>query len=54
MADIAFIAITIAFFVLCAGVVRLCDRVIGPDSDHVLVDDEHVDATDAEPVGAAR
>jgi hypothetical protein len=35
MADVAFIAITIAFFVICTAVVRLCDRVIGPDSEHL-------------------
>jgi hypothetical protein len=37
--DVAFIAITIAFFLVCAGAVRLCDRIIGPDSDHVPVDE---------------
>ena len=31
MADIIFIAITIAFFVLCVLYVHWCDRIIGPD-----------------------
>jgi hypothetical protein len=47
VADVLFIAITIAFFVICTGVVRLCDRIIGPDSEHPVVDEE-------QPVGAAR
>jgi hypothetical protein len=29
--DLLFIAITVAFFALCVGYVRLCDRIIGPD-----------------------
>ncbi len=29
-----FIAITIAFFALAAGFVKLCDHIIGPDPDH--------------------
>ena len=31
MADLLFLAITIAFFLLCVGFVKLCDRIIGPD-----------------------
>ena len=31
MADVIFIAITIAFFVLCVLYVNWCDRIIGPD-----------------------
>ena len=31
MADIVFILITVAFFLLCVGYVKLCDRIIGPD-----------------------
>ena len=31
MADLLFVIITIAFFVLCVGYVRVCDRIIGPD-----------------------
>ena len=32
MADLVFIVIVVAFFELCVGYVRLCDRIIGPDS----------------------
>jgi hypothetical protein len=32
VADLVFIVIVVAFFVLCVGYVRLCDRIIGPDS----------------------
>ncbi len=31
MNDFAFVAIIIAFFVLAAGLVRICERIIGPD-----------------------
>jgi hypothetical protein len=31
VADLLFVIITIAFFVLCVGYVRVCDRIIGPD-----------------------
>lgn len=31
MRDLLFVAITIAFFALAAGLVKVCDRIIGPD-----------------------
>jgi hypothetical protein len=31
VADLLFVIITIAFFALCVGYVRVCDRIIGPD-----------------------
>ena len=31
MADVLFVLITVAFFVVCVGYVKLCDRIIGPD-----------------------
>jgi hypothetical protein len=31
VADLLFVVITIAFFVLCVAYVRVCDRIIGPD-----------------------
>jgi hypothetical protein len=31
VADLLFVVITIAFFVLCIAYVRVCDRIIGPD-----------------------
>jgi hypothetical protein len=30
-ADVMFIAILVAFFGVCVGFVRICDRVIGPE-----------------------
>ncbi len=35
MNDFAFVAIIIAFFVLAAGLVRLCERIIGPDVQEI-------------------
>jgi hypothetical protein len=32
VADLLFVVITIAFFMLCVAYVRVCDRIIGPDS----------------------
>ena len=32
MADLAFMVVVVAFFLLCVGYVRVCDRIIGPDS----------------------
>jgi hypothetical protein len=29
--DLLFIVVAVAFFALCVGYVRLCDRIIGPD-----------------------
>jgi hypothetical protein len=31
MADLLFVVITIVFFVVCVGYVRVCDRIIGGD-----------------------
>jgi len=31
MADVLFVAVLVAFFAVCVGFVRLCDRVIGGD-----------------------
>ena len=31
MRDLVFIALTVGFFTIAAGVVRLCDRIVGPD-----------------------
>jgi hypothetical protein len=50
VADLLFIAITIAFFALAAGFVKICDHIIGPDSDHDLaVDDEPVTLEEVTP-----
>jgi len=48
MADLLFIAVTVAFFGLALVLVRACDRIIGPDTDlHADADlaDDGVDAT---------
>jgi hypothetical protein len=29
--DLLFVAIVVAFFAVCVGYVRVCDRIIGPD-----------------------
>ena len=31
MADILYVVVTVAFFALAAGFVRVCDHIIGPD-----------------------
>lgn len=31
MRDLVFIALTVGFFAIAAMVVRLCDRIVGPD-----------------------
>ena len=31
MADVVFVVIILAFFALCVGYVKVCDRIIGPD-----------------------
>ena len=44
MADVAFVAILIAFFALAVVLVKACDRIIGPDTAVVTADE-----TSAEP-----
>lgn len=34
MADVLFLLITVAFFAICVAFVQLCDKIIGPDSEH--------------------
>jgi hypothetical protein len=36
MADLAFIVVIVAFFAVCAGYTRLCDRIIGPDEEALV------------------
>ena len=31
MSDVIFVAVLLAFFVLCTLYVQLCDRIVGPD-----------------------
>ena len=44
MADLLFVVITIAFFVVCVGYVHVCDRIIGPDPRTVADDASDVPA----------
>jgi hypothetical protein len=44
VADIAFLATIVAFFILCIGYVELCGRIIGPDE---VVELEGVDADES-------
>jgi hypothetical protein len=48
MADVLFLVITVAFFLLCVGYVQVCDRIIGPDPRH----DESVAEPEREEVAA--
>ena len=53
MSDVLFVALTLVFFALAVGLVRGCDRVIGPDE--LEVDDAESGAGDAAapvPAGA--
>lgn len=34
MTDLLYVVVTVAFFAAAAGFVHVCDRIIGPDSDH--------------------
>jgi len=49
VADLLFVVITIAFFVLCIAYVHVCDRIIGPDPAGVpatsVQDPEHEKAS---------
>ncbi len=33
MADVVVLLLTLGFFALCAGYVKLCDRIVGADPD---------------------
>ena len=50
MADLVFIIIVAAFFALCVGYVRLCDRIIGADPPERESPDER-GADELEAVG---
>jgi hypothetical protein len=45
MADLLFVVISIAFFVVCVGYVHMCDRIIGPDTAVPEVPDEERELT---------
>jgi len=46
VADIGFVVLIAAFFLLCVALVRVCDRIIGPDDFPTSVD-AHVDRQEA-------
>ena len=48
MADLVFIAIVVAFFALCVGYVRVCDRIIGPDPRIERTDEAETEGADRE------
>ncbi|MEO6989542.1 MAG: hypothetical protein ABI239_12955 [Aquihabitans sp.] len=50
MPDLLYLVVTVAFFAVVAGFVTLCDRIIGPDSDH----GNPQGAGETEPVDASR
>jgi hypothetical protein len=47
LVDLVFLVIVVAFFAVCIGYVRLCDRIIGPDPQQVstAVDADKQEAT---------
>ena len=47
LVDLVFLVIMVAFFALCIGYVRLCDRIIGPDPHpaSTAVDDDRLEVT---------
>ena len=50
MADVTYLLAVFAFFVLCVGYVRLCDRIIGADeAQGAYVEPQR---TDVEPTAA--
>ena len=55
MADILYVAVTVAFFALAVGFVRVCDHIIRPDPTPANdVDDRArpIDVVDTDPVAA--
>ena len=55
MADILYVAVTVAFFALAVGFVRVCDHIIGPDPTPANdVDDRArpIDVVDTDSVAA--
>lgn len=55
MADLLFVGTTVVFFAAAVGLVRLCDKVIGPDSDTDAHGSGEAELTpELEPTGGAR
>lgn len=48
MADLLFVLLLVALFAITAGVVRFCDRMVGPDEDVVPLNaPDHEDVREA-------
>jgi hypothetical protein len=45
VADLLFMATTVAFFALAAGFVKVCDHIIGPDHEELGSDTASDDGT---------
>ena len=52
MADVWVLLLIVAFFALCVGFVRGCDRIIGPDADELASPPPEAD-TERDPAGVA-
>jgi hypothetical protein len=52
MADVWVLLLIVAFFALCVGFVRGCDRIIGPDADELGSTSPEAD-TERDPAGVA-
>jgi hypothetical protein len=55
MADILYVVVTVAFFALAAGFVRVCDHIIGPDPLPAGDADDRarpIEVVDTDPVAA--
>ena len=46
MADVVFLLLALGFFSLCAGYVKLCDRIVGADPDGGPTPVPHLGSTD--------
>ena len=56
MPDVVYLVLTVASFAGCAGFVKLCDRIVGPDSEHGDLHgagEADPESVDLEPVGGA-
>jgi hypothetical protein len=54
MADVWVLLLIVAFFALCVGLVRGCDRIIGPDVAEDLAASPTEGDAEREPAGVAR
>ena len=52
MADLWVLLLIVAFFALCVGFVRGCDRIIGADADELASPSPEAD-TERDPAGVA-